>query len=161
MENKAGTTELEQKNADLENELQELFAERSLARLDRDAAGSGAQIHAVLAAVAQGETDILVGTQMLTKGHDFDRVTLVGILNADQGLFGTGFRGEERLAQAIVQVAGRAGRAEGVFEQPAVVQPALEGLVFADDRDVLKADNQQIDQREDGDEQQDEDGGPD
>jgi primosomal protein N' (replication factor Y) len=94
----------------IENELQDLFAEYSLARLDRDAAASGAEIHAVLDDVAQGETDILVGTQMLTKGHDFDRVTLVGILNADQGLFGTGFRGDERLAQAIVQVAGRAGR---------------------------------------------------
>ncbi len=94
----------------VENELQSLFADYALARLDRDAAGSGERIDAVLSAVAAGETDILVGTQMLTKGHDFARVTLVGILNADQGLFGTGFRGEERLAQSIVQVAGRAGR---------------------------------------------------
>jgi primosomal protein N' (replication factor Y) len=94
----------------VENELQSLFADYVLARLDRDAAGSGERIDAVLSAVAAGETDILVGTQMLTKGHDFARVTLVGILNADQGLFGTGFRGEERLAQSIVQVAGRAGR---------------------------------------------------
>ena len=94
----------------IENELQSLFADYTLARLDRDAASSGTQIHEILDAVARGETDILVGTQMLTKGHDFARVTLVGILNADQGLFGTGFRGEERLAQAVVQVAGRAGR---------------------------------------------------
>jgi len=94
----------------VENELQSLFGDYALARLDRDAAGSGERIDAVLSAVAAGETDILVGTQMLTKGHDFERVTLVGILNADQGLFGTGFRGEERLAQSIVQVAGRAGR---------------------------------------------------
>ncbi|MGD2166485.1 MAG: primosomal protein N' [Gammaproteobacteria bacterium] len=100
----------------IENELQSLFADYSLARLDRDAAGSGAQIHAVLEAVSRGDTDILVGTQMLTKGHDFDRVTLVGILNADQGLFGIGFRGEERLAQAIVQVAGRAGRRDAPGE---------------------------------------------
>lgn len=94
----------------IENELQSLFADYQLARLDRDAAATGTQIHAVLDAVAGGETDILIGTQMLTKGHDFDRVTLVGIVNADQGLFGTGYRGEERLAQAIIQVAGRAGR---------------------------------------------------
>src|SRR5690606_24015659 len=57
-----------------------------------------------------GETRIIVGTQMLTKGHDFPNVTLVGVLNADQGLFGTDFRSDERLAQTIEQVAGRAGR---------------------------------------------------
>ncbi len=55
---------------------------------------------------------ILIGTQMLTKGHDFPRVTLVGVLNADQGLFGTDPRSHERLAQTILQVAGRAGRAD-------------------------------------------------
>ena len=94
----------------VEDELQSLFPEHALARLDRDAASSSDRIDAVLDAVASGETDLLVGTQMLTKGHDFARVTLVGILNADQGLLGTGFRGEERLAQTIIQVAGRAGR---------------------------------------------------
>src|SRR5690606_23163361 len=59
---------------------------------------------------SSGDTRIVVGTQMLTKGHDFPNVTLVGVLNADQGLFGTDFRSDERLAQTIVQVAGRAGR---------------------------------------------------
>jgi primosomal protein N' (replication factor Y) len=62
--------------------------------------------------VRSGEARLLMGTQMLTKGHDFPNVTLVGIIDADQGLFGTDFRSAERLAQSFIQVAGRAGRAE-------------------------------------------------
>jgi primosomal protein N' (replication factor Y) len=67
-------------------------------------------LEAVVARVASGAARILVGTQMVTKGHDFPNVTLVVVLNADQGLFSTDFRAPERLAQTIVQVAGRAGR---------------------------------------------------
>jgi primosomal protein N' (replication factor Y) len=65
---------------------------------------------AALAMAEQGIADILVGTQMLSKGHHFPKLTLVGIINADQGLFGTDFRSSERLAQSVIQVAGRAGR---------------------------------------------------
>lgn len=90
--------------------LRSLFPERRIARLDRDVSRTRGALATVLEEVESGETDIIVGTQMLTKGHDFPRVTLVGIVNADQGLLGTDFRSEERLAQTIVQVAGRAGR---------------------------------------------------
>ena len=62
--------------------------------------------------IASGEGRIVIGTQMVTKGHDFPNVTLVVVLNADQGLFSSDFRAPERLAQTIVQVAGRSGRGE-------------------------------------------------
>jgi primosomal protein N' (replication factor Y) (superfamily II helicase) len=96
--------------------LHALYPDRRIARLDRDVTSKTGALDAVLADVASGSTEILVGTQMLTKGHDFPKVTLVGILNADQGLFGTDFRSDERLAQTIVQVAGRAGRRERTGE---------------------------------------------
>lgn len=97
-------------------ELTSLFPDARIARLDRDAAARRGGIGEVLAGVERGETQILVGTQMLTKGHDFPRVTLVGVLNADQGLFGTDFRSTERFAQVLLQVAGRAGRRDRAGE---------------------------------------------
>jgi primosomal protein N' (replication factor Y) len=93
-------------------ELAVLFPAARVARLDRDSTSRKGALAAVLDDVGAGNTDILIGTQMLTKGHDFPRVTLVGVLSADQGLFGTDPRSHERLAQTILQVAGRAGRAE-------------------------------------------------
>jgi primosomal protein N' (replication factor Y) len=94
------------------DELAALFPAARIARLDRDSTSRKGALAAVLQDVEAGNVEILVGTQMLTKGHDFPRVTLVGVLNADQGLFGTDPRSHERLAQTILQVAGRAGRAE-------------------------------------------------
>ena len=94
------------------DELAALFPAARIARLDRDSTSRKGALDAVLSDVASGNVQILIGTQMLTKGHDFPRVTLVGVLNADQGLFGTDPRSHERLAQTILQVAGRAGRAE-------------------------------------------------
>jgi primosomal protein N' (replication factor Y) len=82
----------------------------SVARIDRDTTRRGGDLDRILGDVRSGKTRILIGTQMLTKGHDFPDVTLVGVLNADQGLFGTDFRSDERLAQSVLQVAGRAGR---------------------------------------------------
>jgi primosomal protein N' (replication factor Y) len=94
----------------VEDTLAELFPQVALARLDRDVVRRDEELNAVLTRVASGEARILVGTQMVTKGHDFPDVTLAVVLNADHGLFSTDFRAAERLAQTIVQVAGRAGR---------------------------------------------------
>jgi primosomal protein N' (replication factor Y) (superfamily II helicase) len=94
----------------VEETLTRLFPNAPLARLDRDTTAAHGSIQTVLDRVHSGEARILVGTQMLTKGHHFPEVTLVVILNADQGLFASDFRATERLAQTITQVAGRAGR---------------------------------------------------
>jgi primosomal protein N' (replication factor Y) len=81
-----------------------------IVRLDRDVVRKRGDLEQVMRRMSSGEARILVGTQMVTKGHDFPNVTLVVVLNADQGLFSSDFRAPERLAQTIVQVAGRAGR---------------------------------------------------
>ena len=89
--------------------LAERFPDARVARLDRDVA-SGARAEAVLSRVARREVDVLVGTQMVTKGHDFPGVTLVGVLCADLALGLPDFRASERTFQLLTQVAGRAGR---------------------------------------------------
>jgi primosomal protein N' (replication factor Y) len=94
----------------VEETLERLFPKAPLARLDRDTASARGAVETVLGRVHSGEARILIGTQMLTKGHHFPEVSLVVILNADQGLFAGDFRATERLAQTITQVAGRAGR---------------------------------------------------
>lgn len=81
-------------------------------RLDRDTTSRKGSLEAALLAAEQGEVDILVGTQMLAKGHNFPRLTLVGILNADLGLKVADFRAAERTFQLLTQVAGRAGRGD-------------------------------------------------
>ncbi|MEJ2523820.1 MAG: primosomal protein N' [Gammaproteobacteria bacterium] len=96
----------------LEETLARRFPGAALARIDRDSTRNRGSVARILDDVRAGRTRILVGTQMMAKGHDFPGVTLVGVVNADQGLFGTDFRAGERLAQTLVQVAGRAGRAD-------------------------------------------------
>jgi len=95
----------------LEETLGTAFPEARIARLDRDVA-SGKRIEAVLTRVRKREVDILVGTQMVTKGHDLPAVTLVGVINADAALSIPDFRAAERTFQLLVQVAGRAGRGD-------------------------------------------------
>ncbi len=96
----------------IEAALRRLFPDAGIARMDRDSTRRKGSVDVLLDKVRSGESQILVGTQMLAKGHDFPNVTLVGILDADQGLFGADFRASERMAQLIVQVAGRAGRSQ-------------------------------------------------
>jgi len=94
----------------VEETLAGLFPDMPIARLDRDVVRKRGDLESVVGRIASGEARILVGTQMVTKGHDFPSVTLVVVLNADQGLFSTDFRAPERVAQTVIQVAGRAGR---------------------------------------------------
>jgi primosomal protein N' (replication factor Y) (superfamily II helicase) len=104
----------------VEAEIATLFPGVRVARVDRDTIRRRGAITALLARFAAGEIDILVGTQMIAKGHDFPRVTLVGVISADVGLGLADFRAGERTFQLLTQVAGRAGRGEIAGE--AVVQ---------------------------------------
>ncbi len=88
------------------------FPEARIRRLDRDASARKGEAQAVLKSFHQGEVDILVGTQMLAKGHDFKNLTLVCVLDADAALYSADFRAPERLFANLAQVAGRAGRGE-------------------------------------------------
>lgn len=99
----------------IEEQIAELFPEARVARLDRDQLTSERAFQRIINDFAAHRTDILVGTQMITKGFDFDDVTLVGVLNADNLLLNPDFRASERAFQLLQQVAGRAGRrsAEG------------------------------------------------
>jgi primosomal protein N' (replication factor Y) len=111
------------------------FPNVPIVRLDRDVVRKRGDLEQVVRRMASGEARILVGTQMVTKGHDFPNVTLVVVLNADQGLFSTDFRAPERLAQTIVQVAGRAGRGtrpgEVLIQTEFPQHPLLQSLLNA------------------------------
>src|SRR4029453_12625772 len=95
-----------------EAEVKARFPHARVARVDRDTIRRRGAIAALLAKFAARELDVLVGTQMIAKGHDFPRVTLVGVISADVGLGHADFRAGERTFQLLTQVAGRAGRGE-------------------------------------------------
>lgn len=95
-----------------EETLRQAFPNTPVIRIDRDATRQKNSLNRLLEPVHQGDPCILIGTQMLAKGHHFPNVTLVVILDADAGLFSTDFRGIERMGQLLLQVSGRAGRAE-------------------------------------------------
>ncbi|MDP6979448.1 MAG: primosomal protein N' [Myxococcota bacterium] len=96
----------------LEEEVRTAFPEARIARLDRDTTSRRGATAEILAGVSSGSTDILIGTQMVAKGHDYPGVQLVGVIAADMGLHMPDFRAAERSFQLLTQVAGRAGRAD-------------------------------------------------
>ncbi len=96
----------------LEETLKARFPQYNIARIDRDSTARKGKLEGYLDDIQQGKSQILIGTQMLAKGHHFPNVTLVALVNVDNALFSLDFRAEERLAQLYVQVAGRSGRAE-------------------------------------------------
>ncbi|HEX5000056.1 MAG TPA: primosomal protein N' [Terriglobia bacterium] len=96
----------------LEHDLTELFPAARIARVDRDVMRHPRDFERVLGAFRNGDTDILVGTQMIAKGHDFPNVTLVGVISADASLALPDFRAAERTFQLLTQVAGRSGRGD-------------------------------------------------
>ena len=95
----------------IEEALQKHFPQARILRVDRDVAATRKQWEALEAQIRSREVDILVGTQMLAKGHDFPALTRVGVVGADAGLFAADWRAPERLFAQLMQVAGRAGRA--------------------------------------------------
>ncbi|MBM5570206.1 MULTISPECIES: primosomal protein N' [Deefgea] len=100
----------------LEDALPQHFPGKKILRIDRDSTCKKGELDAALAQVHSGDADILIGTQMLAKGHDFDQLNCVVVLNADTGLYSVDFRAEERLFALLTQVAGRAGRRENPGE---------------------------------------------
>lgn len=112
----------------LEEALNANFPGCRVSRIDSDSTRARGSMDKALALATAGDSQILVGTQMLSKGHHFPNLTLVAVIDADQGLFSTDFRGTERLAQTLVQVAGRAGREHRQGE--VVIQTAFAGHPF-------------------------------
>jgi primosomal protein N' (replication factor Y) len=104
----------------VEAEIRRAWPAARVARLDRDAVRRKGALASLLTRFRNGEIDVLVGTQMIAKGHDFPRVTLVGVVSADVGLGMADFRASERTFQLLTQVAGRAGRGEQAGE--AIIQ---------------------------------------
>jgi len=120
----------------VEEYLAELFPQARIARIDADSTRLKGSAEALFAKVHAGEVDILVGTQMVAKGHDFANLGLVGVLNADAMLFAQDFRAPERLFAQLMQVAGRAGRhvqgGEVIIQTDYPEQPVYQALTRHD-----------------------------
>lgn len=111
----------------LESQLNRQFPNHQILRLDRDNQTTAKQLDNALAQIHAGEIDIILGTQLVVKGHHFAKVTMVCIVDADSALFSSDFRAEERLYQQLIQVAGRAGREHvgQVYVQSSVPEHAV------------------------------------
>ena len=120
----------------VEDELKKLLPEANIARMDLDTAGTKNAIDQILLDFEQGKTDILIGTQMITKGLDFDRIGLVGILDADRLIQFPDFRSGERAFQLMLQVGGRAGRRQKqgkvIIQTSLVEHPILKDVLTND-----------------------------
>ena len=119
----------------IESAVNDVLPGVNVVRVDRDTTRRKGAMENILSDIHSGQAQVLIGTQMLAKGHHFPDVTLVGIINVDQGLFSVDFRAMEKTAQLIVQVAGRAGRAEKpghvVIQTHFPEHPLLQTLVSA------------------------------
>ena len=132
----------------VEQELQREIPGARVIRIDRDTTRSYTEFERRLERIQKGEVDILVGTQMLSKGHHFPNVTLVGILNVDQGFYSMDFRAMEHLVQQVLQVAGRSGRAQKpgeVYIQ--TMHPDSEYFDCIRDHDYLSFADLELDER--------------
>lgn len=122
----------------LEQRLESLFPEFKTIRIDRDSTRRKGSLETALETIRNNEVQILIGTQMLAKGHHFPDVTLVALLDVDGSLFSSDFRASERLAQLFIQVAGRAGRAskpgEVLLQTHHPEHPLLQALLYKDYR---------------------------
>lgn len=117
----------------LEETIKEIFPDANVARIDRDTTRRKSAMSEYVSSVKQGEIDILIGTQMLAKGHHFPNVTLVALIDMDGALYSADFRAPEYAAQLITQVSGRAGRAdksgEVIIQTHHVEHPMLSQLL--------------------------------
>ncbi len=120
----------------LEQVVRSCFPNEPLIRIDRDSMTRKDDLPNALRAIADGDYRIIIGTQLLAKGHDFPDITLVGIVDVDQGLFSTDFHAPEKLAQQVIQVSGRAGRGdqpgEVVMQTHQPEHPLLQRLLRED-----------------------------
>ena len=94
----------------IESIISDIFPEANISRLDTDVSQNSKKLNDVLQSFYNRKTDILIGTQMLSKGHNFPNITLVVVMNIDQSLFSPRLKAIEQLAQQLVQVSGRSGR---------------------------------------------------